>query len=536
MKKFLALFVVIGIVSLSAPLVSKAATLDDILSMIKELRKDVAELKLKVSGTVIGSVVPPGGFSTPLKSGSTGSEVTALQQFLTDKGYYNGPINGVWGSNLSPAGSSPVAPSAVLMKALNFYKTAMGFQTWGSTFGGTWKIEGDTSNFYVVTTNACSADLDGNGDVKFSDFLLLQQNLTNTPTAAQMMYDLNGDGMVNALDIKAWMTQYGKINNCMASNISTAQWLASVSGITVTPPAPSATPAGSNWSGSLAGALPGKEWLWDYQVTEITTYQRNQIHQWTGPITASSVPVKVWVTAPVQTMSNVTFLAQTMQGYNSVESKNGSLYLVQNVNFTSQTGLEYNLIRKYKLKKPLDTDNQITSIDPIWNFTNGKLVNNSFVNKKPIASYNGVLPKFFNYFSTDAKFMVTMRVMNDGSPSDTTSLMGVYDNVPEVAYTFDSITNPQLVNLAVTQVPGFNPTNPQDYYNPTTGTITMNPNKAEAVWFHVFMKPPFAFPLGWSGMSETKTYGTDYARNLSRRNGQSTEIIKNGDFVTPVQQ
>ena len=54
MKKFLALFVVIGILSISAPLVSKAATLDDILSMINDLRKDVAAQKLKVAGTAVG--------------------------------------------------------------------------------------------------------------------------------------------------------------------------------------------------------------------------------------------------------------------------------------------------------------------------------------------------------------------------------------------------------------------------------------------------------------------------------------------------
>lgn len=496
------------------PQTSRAATMSDLVSKIEQLQKEIFELRAQFTGQATGST-PPGGFATNLKRGSTGPEVVALQSFLSEKGFGTGPTDGIFGWST--------------LNSLTAYKESIGFTSWGSSFGGTWRVVGDPVTSYTVTTSACKADFDGNGKVEVADYVLLQNNLTLTPSDEQIMFDIKVDGIVDKYDIKEWMTQYGKTNFCMSSNTTTAQWLASITGTQTNPPTPSQTPAGSNWTSELAGASAQDAWLWDYQIKKITNYTRRQIPV---TVTGSTTSDLMWVVEPTTT-TNATLLAQQFAGmYDSVEFNNGKLYLVQNASFTSHNGYQYETIRKYELYKPTISENQTTSVDIAYLKIGNKLEGTVYINKKPISSYNGVYPKFFSYFTTDAKWMMTMRILNDGLVENS-SVLGVADNYPESAYTFETIADPRLSSITIVQgEAGFNPTLQQDYYNPTTNTITLKPNQGQVIWFKLFQKPSSIFPTGFTGISETKTFGTDYAINLHR----NTAVIQNGDFVSLQEQ
>lgn len=511
MKKILVTFLFAFVVM--TPQFSHAATLSDLMTKIESLQKEISDLKSQLKGQVIGGI--PGGPSTPLKKGSTGPEVIALQNFLSEKGFYAGVVDGTFGTGT--------------LTSLNAYKASIGFTSYGSSFGGSgWRVTGDPVTMYTVTTSSCKADFDSNGKVEVADYILLQENLTLTPQDEQMMFDIKVDGIVDKYDIKEWMTQYGKTNFCMSSNTTTAQWLTSISGTATTAPAPSAIPSGSDWTAELVGAPANDTWLWDYQVKSITTYTRRQMPVYDGSTAANLM----WVVDPVAT-SSVSILAQQFSGiYDGIETKNGKYYLVQNASFTSHNGYQYEMVRKLELYKPTASENQTTSIDMAYEKVGNTLQGEIYINKKPVSSYNGVYPKFFTFFSTDAKWMMTMRVLNDG-PIETTSALGVSDNNPESAYTFATIGDSRITDINIVQgSSSFNPAVAQDYYNPTTNTITLKPNNGQVVWFHLFMKPPSVFPTGFTGISETKTYGTDYAINLQR----NTAVIQNGDFVPVSEQ
>jgi len=513
MKKILVTFLFVFVAM--APQLSHAATLSDLMVKIESLQKEIADLKSQLKSQVTGTI-PPGGFATPLKRGSTGPEVVALQNFLSEKGFYTGVVDGVFGWGTS--------------SALNAYKVSIGFSSYGVSFGGgNWRVAGDPVTMYTVTSSSCKADFDGNGKVEVADYVLLQDNLTLTPADEQIIFDIKVDGIVDKYDIKEWMTHYGKTNFCMSSNVTTAQWLASISGNTTTAPAPSATPSGSDWDAELAGATSDTEWLWDYQIKKITTYTRRQIPV---TVTGSTSPDLMWVVEPTTSM-NVQLLAQQFKGmYDSVELNAGKLHLVQNANFTSYNGYQYEIVRKLELYKPTASENQTTSLDVIYQKVGNTLQGTTYINKKPASSYNGVYPKYFTFFTTDAKWMMTMRVLNDG-PIETTSVLGVADNNPEMAYTFETIADSRLSQINIVQGgSGFNPTTPQQYYDPVTNTITLKPNQGQVVWFHAFMKPPSVFPTGFTGISETKTFATDFAINLQR----NTAVIRNGDFVNLSEQ
>lgn len=512
MKKILVTFLFAFVIV--TPQLSHAATLSDLATKIESLQKEIADLKLQLKSQVTGAT-PPGGFATPLKRGSTGPEVMALQNFLSEKGFYTGTVDGTFGWGT--------------LNSLNAYKASIGFTSYGSSFGGSaWRVIGDPVTMYTVTTSSCKTDFDSNGKVEVADYVLLQDNLTLTPEDNQMIFDVKVDGVVDKYDIKEWMTQYGKTNFCTSSNTTTAQWLASIAGTAAVAPAASPTPSGSNWTAESVGASADNAWLWDYQVKSITTYARRQMPVYDGSGTANLM----WVVDPATT-SNVQILAQQFAGiYDSIEMKNGKYYLVQNANFTSYNGYQYEMVRKLELYKPAASENQTTSIDMVYEKVGNTLQGQIYINKKPISSYNGVYPKYFTFFSTDAKWMMTMRVLNDG-PIETTSLLGVADNNPESAYTFETIGDSRLTNINIVQgSSSFNPTTAQDYYNPTTNTITLKPNNGQVVWFHLFMKPPSVFPTGFTGISETKTYATDFAINLQR----NTAVIQNGDFVSVSEQ
>ncbi len=118
MKKILTFFLLT--VVLVIPQASHAATLSDIMSKLEALQQEIAELRAQITGQATGSI-PPGGFATPLKSGSRSDDVAALQEFLTEKGFYSGVADGVFGT--------------ATLSALNKYKTSIGFTTFGSSFG-----------------------------------------------------------------------------------------------------------------------------------------------------------------------------------------------------------------------------------------------------------------------------------------------------------------------------------------------------------------------------------------------------------------
>jgi len=493
-------------VVLVIPQASHAATLSDIMKKLETLQQEIAELRAQITGQVTGST-PPGGFATPLKRGSTGPEVVALQNFLTEKGFYTGTIDGTFGIGT--------------LNALNSYKASIGFSSFGSSFGGSWRVSGDPVLTYTVTSTACKADLDGNGKVAVADYELLQENLTLNPTDEQIIFDIKADGIVDKYDIKEWMVHYGKTNFCMTSSTST-QWSSVIAGTKTSAPTASATPTDSNWTADIAGATDKDLWLWDYQIKKIVNHTRRQV-----PVTVGNTTSLMWVVEP-STSSNVTLLAQQFSGmYDFIELNGGKFYLVQNAKYTSIKGYQYEIVRKYELYKPTASENQTTSIDVVYSKVGSKLEGTTYINKKPLSSYGGVYPKFFSYFTTDAKWMMTMRVLNDGA-IENSSILGVADNVPEAAYTFETIGDSRLASINIVQgSSSFNPATAQDYYNPTTNTITLKANQGQVVWFHAFMKPPATFPVGFTGISETKTYGTDFAINLNRNEA----VVQNGDFV-----
>jgi hypothetical protein len=230
MKKIATMVLMISF--LVVPQAGRAATLSQVMSKLEALQVEIAELRAQILGQVTGSV-PPGGFATPLKRGSTGPEVVALQNFLSEKGFYTGLVDGSFGLGT--------------LNALNAYKASIGFSSWGSSFGGTWRVTGDPILSYTVTTNACKADFDGNGKIQVADYVLLQENLTLSPEDNQIMFDVKIDGVVDKYDIREWMTQYGKTNFCMTSS-TTSQWTTIIAGTTTSAPAPSAVPAGSSWT------------------------------------------------------------------------------------------------------------------------------------------------------------------------------------------------------------------------------------------------------------------------------------------------
>lgn len=504
MKKILTFFLLT--VVLVIPQASHAATLSDIMNKLEALQQEIAELRAQITGQVTGSI-PPGGFATPLKTGSTGAEVVALQNFLAEKGFYAGVIDGTFGTGT--------------LNALNAYKASIGFTSFGSSFGGSWRVTGDPVTMYTVSTTACKADFDGNGKVEVADYVLLQNNLTLSPIDEQIIFDIKADGVVDKYDIKEWMVHYGKTNFCMTSSTST-QWSSVIAGTKTSAPTASATPTDSNWTADIAGATDKDLWLWDYQIKKIVNHTRRQV-----PVTVGNTTSLMWVVEP-STSSNVTLLAQQFSGmYDFIELNGGKFYLVQNAKYTSIKGYQYEIVRKYELYKPTASENQTASIDVLYAKNGNKLEGTTYINKKPLSSYNGVYPKFFTYFATDAKWMMTMRVLNDGV-DDNTSLLGVLDNAPEAAYTFESIGDSRLASINIVQGSStFNPTIAQDYYNPTTNTITLKPNQGQVIWFHAFMKPPSIFPTGFTGIGETKTYATDFALHLQR----NTAVIRNGDFV-----
>ncbi len=145
-----------------------------------------------------------GNIATPLKKGSTGEEVLALEQFLASKGFAPSPIDTVFDQST--------------LTSMNAYKVATGFTSYGSLFGSIsqWRVAGDPLvTMYTVTSTKCQADFDGNAIVQVADFILLQDNLTSTPSADQMKYDIKADGVVDLRDIKEWMAHYGKSGtNC----------------------------------------------------------------------------------------------------------------------------------------------------------------------------------------------------------------------------------------------------------------------------------------------------------------------------------
>jgi len=510
MKKTILVFLLAFTVVM--PQFSQAATLDNLMAKIELLQREVNELKNQLKGQVTGGA--PGGFATPLKRGSTGPEVIALQNFLSEKGFYSGTVDGTFG--------------LATLNSLNAYKNSIGFTSFGSSFGGSWRVIGDPVTMYTITTSSCKADFDGNGKVEVADYELLQDNFTTSPQDSQLMFDIKVDGIVDKYDVKEWMTQYGKTNFCMSSNTTTAQWLASIAGTPTNPPAASPTPAGSNWSTEIAGATSDNAWLWDYQVKKITTYTRRQIPV---TVTGSNTSDLMWVTEPSTSM-NVTLLGQQFAGiYDSVELNAGKLYLVQNANFTSYNGYQYEIVRKLELYKPTASENQTTSIDMAYEKVGNKLQGTIYINKKPISSYNGVYPKFFTYFANDAKWMMTLRILNDG-PIENSSILGVANNAPEAGYNFETIGDSRLSEINIVESATFAPTTQQDYYNPTTNTITLESDKGQVIWFHLFSKPPAVFPTGFIGASESKTHAASYAINLQR----NAAVIVNGDFVPLAEQ
>ncbi len=514
MKKFIILCL-LGM-AIATPQSSQAVTLSEVVTKIEQLQRDVEDLRMRFMGQASGAALV-GGLATPLRRGSTGVEVTELQNFLSERGFYTGLVDGVFGMST--------------LNALNAYKASLGFSSFGSSFGGSWRVIGDPVTTYVVSSSACKADFDGNGRVQIADYILLEEKLGTVPSPDQIMFDIKVDGIIDKYDIREWMTHYGKTNFCFNAQASTeAQWIASTAGNVVNPPAPSAVPANSNWSAETLGIAEEDAWLWDYQVVRVTRHARRQVPVTVGGVSSGNGFVSV--IEPVQN-SPVTLLAHQFAGmYDRVENNNGTLFLVQEATYISPNGRQHDTVRKFELKKPTASENQTTSIDMIYTKSDTGIEGTIYINKRPISSYNGVFPRFFNFFTTDAKWMMTMRVLNDG-PIENTSVLGVNDNAPEAAFTFETIADPRLASINIMQGSStFNPTTPQGYYNPDTNTITLKPNQGQVVWFKLFQKPPSVFPIGFSGMSETKTFGTDFAINLQR----NTAVIQNGDFVSLQEQ
>jgi PKD repeat protein len=97
------LFIGVGAALLAAPLVSSAATLNDLQAQIQSLLSQIqaqSGASASISGTAVASpVVPPCvSLNRSLSIGAQGSDVTTLQQFLSAQGYLNVSATGYFGA------------------------------------------------------------------------------------------------------------------------------------------------------------------------------------------------------------------------------------------------------------------------------------------------------------------------------------------------------------------------------------------------------------------------------------------------------
>lgn len=512
----------IALAFLVAPVVAKASTIEELSSIIESLRSEIKDLRAQV---YTSTFITP---ATTLKNGSTGPEVVALQTFLANKGFYTSVIDGVYGFATS--------------SALGAYKQTIGFTSYGSAFAGNWVIAGDTTTSATTalvsgTTSPCVVDFNGDGVIRVADFELIVNNLSQTPTNEQRMYDVSRNGIVDARDVKEMLKHYGRTNNCLASSISSAEWLASVNKPIVAAPAPSAVPAGSDWNVTKVGGTPAEAWLWDYHVLPGPTYTRKQIRQTVGgveqpPVWTTKIDTPIIDANALNYTNDAVFNRKKIVGPNTrLENINGSLHGSAFYEYTTTSGLQVQNIVKTKLVTP--AVDRISAFDVLFEKVGNTIVNKSYINKKPISSYAGhIYPKLWvTSQATASQFIVRMRILNDGPTSDTTSLMGVGDNVPEVDYIFTSQTDPRLqtINIASGTAPA---------YNATTNTITLDMSKGAVVWMTYMQRPgpTYMSAIPASGFItgynwEPKGWGRDWAFNFTR----NKTVILNSDFV-PVQQ
>lgn len=139
------------------PVTSKAATADELTAQINALLAQIAALQGQVGGSTSGSYT----FSTDLTIGSTGADVTALQNILISGGYLNlpaGVAKGYFGSLTASAvkawqASAGISATGYVGPISRAKLNSMGGSTGGST--GTYPA-GCTSNTGFSSTTGMS--------------------------------------------------------------------------------------------------------------------------------------------------------------------------------------------------------------------------------------------------------------------------------------------------------------------------------------------------------------------------------------------
>jgi peptidoglycan hydrolase-like protein with peptidoglycan-binding domain len=171
-----------------------------VIFIISLITGEQVQGKTNLSASVASSLT-----STTLQKGvRNNSEVLALQQFLTDKGYYVGKVDGSFGKETEDAVKS--------------FQTAYGIKPTG-VFGGTWEsLDGKQAQMPQAFT-ACDTDLDSNGMVGVSDLLIFFASYGQTGT--NLAGDFNEDGTVDVDDLLVFMGFYGHPATCSYFHIST---------------------------------------------------------------------------------------------------------------------------------------------------------------------------------------------------------------------------------------------------------------------------------------------------------------------------
>jgi hypothetical protein len=202
MKKIIAGFIAIAfVVSVVPAPVAQAATIAELQAMIASLTAQLAAL---TGGSPTGAAVQ---FNTNLTIGSTGADVTALQQFLVSKGFLQMPVNVSYGyfGTLTRAAVAAWQAANGISPAVGYFGpiSRAAIATQMTSTGGTTTVPGCGSGavYSSTTGQLCSTGTTPTTGITTPGVEgTITATLNATPGAGTKVYE--GDSSVNVLGIK----------------------------------------------------------------------------------------------------------------------------------------------------------------------------------------------------------------------------------------------------------------------------------------------------------------------------------------------